>query len=57
VYKRRFKIDYITFDDMIPFMDPDWLDEKKKEKFRPIMKMILGEKPKDSDILKELEPF
>ena len=42
---------------MIPFMDKDWLDEKQKAKFRPIMKMILGENPKNSDIMKELEPY
>ena len=56
VYMRRFKIDYVTFDDMIPYMDKDWLDEEKKAKFRPIMKQILGENPSPKDLLKELLP-
>jgi hypothetical protein len=37
VYKRRFKIDYTCFDDIVKDLDPDWLDPKLKAKFAPKM--------------------
>lgn len=52
VYKRRFKIDYTCFDDIKDELDPKWLDEKEKEKFRPKMKMIFGEHLKDEELLR-----
>ena len=57
VYKRRFKVDYTCFDDMIKFLDPAWLDEKERAKFRPKMKMIFGENFKPEDVLRSLVPY
>jgi hypothetical protein len=56
VYKRRFKIDYVCFDDIKDELDPKWLDEKEKAKFRPKMKMIFGDNFKSEAILRDLLP-
>jgi len=56
VYKRRFKIDYTCFDDIKEDLDPKWLDEKEKEKFRPKMKMIFGDNYDPEELLRQLQP-
>jgi hypothetical protein len=57
VYKRTHKVDYTTFDDIKPFLDPELLDEKVRAKFKPKMKMMFGEKMGIEDVLRKLEPW
>lgn len=57
VYKRRFKIDYTCFDDIVDKLDPAWTDPKSKAKFAPKMKMIFGSHVNPEDLSRPLEVF
>jgi hypothetical protein len=38
-------------------MDPKWLSEKERKKFRPILKMIYDGNVSPSALLRDLEPY
>ena len=56
IFKRRFKIDYTTFDDIKADLDPAWTDPKNNAEYREMGKMLFGTNFTATDALRGLLP-